>query len=147
MTAQGEARGELLPCRQCGGRADILPALECGDSAYVVQCSQADCAMSSKVIFALKEDVTDLLIAAWNRRPERASPPVEAVEAARRLLMDRRLDGAFMNGVTAGWNAAQSDDPNEALARIQEAHCRELREANDDLKAARALLSSSGEKI
>jgi Lar family restriction alleviation protein len=57
---------ELAPCPFCGGEAEIVDAEEAGPDARVVCCK--GCSASSKVIFALKDDVTDLLVEAWNRR-------------------------------------------------------------------------------
>lgn len=70
---------ELLPCPFCGSAAEIVEAEEAGPQAYVVQCTAPLCAVSSKVIFALKEDVTELLIEAWNRRPSSEAGKGEAL--------------------------------------------------------------------
>lgn len=59
---------QLEPCPFCGGPAEIIEAEEAGPQAYVVQCTTLACLASSKVIYALKEDVTDLLAETWNRR-------------------------------------------------------------------------------
>ena len=59
---------QLLPCPFCGGKAEITAAEECGPQAYVVACTEPMCLSSSKVIFALKDDVTDQLVESWNKR-------------------------------------------------------------------------------
>lgn len=72
------------------------------------------------------------------------STDMSSVEA--RELLDARLeDSIYMDGVTAGWNAAQADDPSAAMARIQAAYSRNLSENNEDLKAARALIAKASE--
>lgn len=57
---------ELLPCPFCGGRAAIYDAVECGPQAHVVTCE--NCMASSRVIFAMKDDVSFDLVSAWNTR-------------------------------------------------------------------------------
>lgn len=69
---------ELLPCPFCGGKARIADATECGPSAYVVTCDGCDC--SSRVYVALKDDVTRLLIEAWNKRVNRCDHWVHCPE-------------------------------------------------------------------
>lgn len=59
---------QLLPCPFCGGKAAIAAAEECGPQAYVVACTEPMCLSSSKVIFALKDDVTNQLFESWNKR-------------------------------------------------------------------------------
>lgn len=59
---------QLLPCPFCGGKAEIAAAEECGPQAYVVACTEPMCLSSSKVIFALKDDVTAQLVESWNKR-------------------------------------------------------------------------------
>lgn len=59
---------QLLPCPFCGGKAEITAAEECGPQAYVVACTEPTCLSSSKVIFALKDDVTNQLVESWNKR-------------------------------------------------------------------------------
>ena len=59
---------QLLPCPFCGGKAEIAAADECGPQAYVVVCTDPMCLSSSKVIFALKDDVTQQLVESWNKR-------------------------------------------------------------------------------
>ena len=56
----------LKPCPFCGGAAEIEIATEAGDCAYVVCCQT--CMASSKLIYALMDDVSPLLLEAWNRR-------------------------------------------------------------------------------
>lgn len=58
----------LKPCPFCGGEAQIERATEVGENAYVVACQRPICMASSKVVVALMDDVTSLLIEAWNRR-------------------------------------------------------------------------------
>lgn len=59
---------ELKPCPFCGGEAEIVDAEECGPQAYVVTCN--GCMTSSRVIFALMDDVTFDLVSAWNTRAD-----------------------------------------------------------------------------
>lgn len=59
---------ELLPCPFCGGPAEIIEADEAGPSAYAVQCQTRGCEASSRVAFALGDDVAGILADAWNRR-------------------------------------------------------------------------------
>jgi hypothetical protein len=47
-----------------------------------------------------------------------AAPPAP-VAAAREHIQDVLMDSQYRAGVTAGWNAAQADDPNAALAQLQ----------------------------
>lgn len=72
---------DLLPCPFCGGKAEIVLAEEAGESAFVAQCMTLNCSASSKVIYAIKEDVRELLVEAWNRRAlSSATPSGEAVD-------------------------------------------------------------------
>lgn len=75
---------DLKPCPFCGGEAKITDAEEAGPQAYVVSCTK--CLCSSKVIFALKDDVTFDLERAWNRRadlcPDAATVRAEALREA-----------------------------------------------------------------
>lgn len=72
-----------------------------GPSAYVVCCTNPMCASSSRVIFALKDDVQQQLVETWNRRP---SPPAAAgvvteIEAERRRQIEAK-----------GWTAEHDDE-------------------------------------
>lgn len=86
MTKPNDTR--LLPCPFCGGKAEIAAAEECGPQAYVVACTDQMCLSSSKVIFALKDDVTDQLVESWNKRARsiqrsyNEATPVDLVRAA-----------------------------------------------------------------
>jgi hypothetical protein len=44
---------------------------------------------------------------------------MDKVERAREAIRDALMDSQYMAGVTAGWNAAQSDDPETALASLR----------------------------
>lgn len=74
---------ELLPCPFCGGDAEIVDAVEAGSQAKVVCCKKCMC--SSRVVFALMDDVTFDLVSAWNARADLARPMTVA-EAAKVLL-------------------------------------------------------------
>lgn len=57
---------KLLPCPFCGGEPEMIEAEEAGPNAMVICCR--GCMASSKVIYALKDSVDDLLAEAWNTR-------------------------------------------------------------------------------
>ena len=57
---------QLKPCPFCGGKAEITDAKEAGPRARVICCR--GCLCSTKVIYALKGDVDEQLVQAWNRR-------------------------------------------------------------------------------
>lgn len=67
------ADGEMLlkPCPFCDGEAKIENAAEVGPNSYVVVCQNPQCMSSSQVRVAEKDDVTPLLIEAWNRRGDK----------------------------------------------------------------------------
>lgn len=92
---------ELLGCPFCGGPAEIIEADEAGDCAYAVQCQTRGCEASSRVYFALKDDVTEQLAAAWNRR---AKPECEPVAWRYRT---QRSDGQW-----SAW-VVTSEDPSK----------------------------------
>lgn len=79
---------DLLPCPFCGGDAEIVDAVEAGESAKVVCCKR--CLSSSKVVFALMDDVTFDLASAWNTRAR----PMTVAEAAK-LLLDNTPNPTF----------------------------------------------------
>lgn len=76
---------ELLPCPFCGGDAEIVDAVEAGSQAKVVCCKKCMC--SSRVVFALMDDVTFDLVSAWNARADLARPMTVA-EAAKVLIAE-----------------------------------------------------------
>ena len=60
---------------------------------------------------------------------------------ARQTIADALSDSAYLAGVTAGWNASQADDPNAALAALQQSrsgHMAGYKEAKAKLAAALA---------
>lgn len=89
MTAQGEPR----ECPFCGGPPMLHSYHEAVGAAgmnriYWVTCDQTrpnHCQAAVGVPVSNRQSEAEA-IAAWNRRPEHASPPVEAVEAARRIV-------------------------------------------------------------
>ncbi|WP_186079496.1 hypothetical protein [Burkholderia gladioli] len=52
-------------------------------------------------------------------------------------VRDSRLDSQYLAGVTAGWNAANADDPNAALGKIHASRADYLRPLRDWQKAGR----------
>lgn len=67
--ADGELK--LKPCPFCDGEAKIENAAEVGPNSYVVVCQNPECMSSSQVRVAEKDDVSRLLIEAWNRRGDK----------------------------------------------------------------------------
>ena len=76
-------------------------------------------------------------IAAWNKRPTPTDSAYQH-QAAQERVSEALQDSAYLAGVTAGWNAAQADDPNAALASIQAAYSGHLA----GFKEAQAVLLS-----
>lgn len=70
---ENAADGELIlkPCPFCDSEAKIENAAEVGPNSYVVCCQNPMCMSSSKVIVAEKDNITRLLIEAWNRRGDK----------------------------------------------------------------------------
>ena len=81
---------ELLPCPFCGGTArfGVVPLKRkfCGEDTDVenidhggeyIECSNADCATSTMLIFPTMADAKPLLIEKWNRRAALAPPAGE----------------------------------------------------------------------
>lgn len=75
-----------------------------------------------------------------------AAPPVEqpaAAPADERAsgmpdeVRDSMMDSQYLAGVTAGWNAANADDPNAALKKIHDAYSGYLNPLRDWQKAGR----------
>jgi len=64
--------GELKPCPFCGSHATIFTMLEGSgsDGSMYVECDAPLCRASSALIYPLKDNVEELLIERWNRRPE-----------------------------------------------------------------------------
>lgn len=77
-------------------------------------------------------------MAALNEPTPPASVSGGVLDALERVR-DALLDSQYLAGVTAGWNAAQSDEPEAALARLQAAragHLAGFKEAKATLAAA-----------
>lgn len=55
---------ELKPCPFCGGEAKIIGPVQ--EGGYCVECPQ--CLASSKLMYPLMDDVSELLTEAWNTR-------------------------------------------------------------------------------
>jgi hypothetical protein len=64
--------------------------------------------------------------------------PEIAGAGAAETVRDALLDSQYLAGVTAGWNAAQADDPNAALASLQKSRAGHLA----GYKEARAILAA-----
>lgn len=105
----------LLPCPFCGGAAEIVDAVEAGNQAKVVCCKKCMC--SSRVVFALMDDVTFDLVSAWNARADLARPMTVA-EAAKRIL--DAMDGTDADELAAVMKAADAMtvDMHKALGPI-----------------------------
>ena len=65
---------------------------------------------------------------------------VTAVDGALEVA-DAMADSQYLAGVSAGWNAANADDPNAALQKLHESRAGYLK----PLRAARALAASHGQ--
>jgi len=79
--------------------------------------------------------------AVWQLQDALASRPAAGTseQEAVATIRDALLDSQYLAGVTAGWNAAQADDPNAALAAIQRAYEGHL-SGYKEAKAIRAAL-------
>ena len=51
-----------------------------------------------------------------------ASPTPQSLSAAPVEVADAMADSQYLTGVSAGWNAANADNPNEALRKLHESH-------------------------
>jgi len=63
----------------------------------------------------------------------------DEIERAKETIRDALMDSQYMAGVTAGWNAANSADPEAALARLQTSRAGYL----SGLKAAKAIIAGA----
>ena|SRR6056297_741033 len=85
----------LKPCPFCGGDSEIVDAVEAGEQAKVVCCRK--CLASSRVIFALMDDVTFDLVSAWNAR---ATDPAALVKALDIDLIEQAISDVLSEGGT-----------------------------------------------
>lgn len=109
---------ELLPCPFCGGDAEIFDAVEAGSQAKVVCCKKCMC--SSRVVFALMDDVTFDLVSAWNARADLARP-VTVAEAAK--VRETDDEAAVMRRLIEGERIFYSQDGKVAwLSDADRAH-------------------------
>ena len=58
------------------------------------------------------------------------------MKSAMSVTMCALMDSQYLAGVTAGWNAANSDDPNEKLREIHEAYDGRLKPLLERKKSA-----------
>ncbi|WP_258180565.1 hypothetical protein [Burkholderia multivorans] len=66
-----------------------------------------------------------------------ASPADERATGMPDEVRDSLMDSRYLAGVTAGWNAANADDPNAALKKIHDAYSGYLKPLRDWQKAGR----------
>lgn len=66
-----------------------------------------------------------------------ASPADERATGMPEEVRDSLMDSRYLAGVTAGWNAANADDPNAALKKIHDAYSGYLKPLRDWQKAGR----------
>lgn len=67
---------------------------------------------------AYRQGVSDMLAAVLASLANRPADDGER-EKAKETTRDALMDSQYMAGVTAGWNAAQADDPEAALASLR----------------------------
>ncbi|MFY0584488.1 hypothetical protein ACOMWV_00520 [Burkholderia pseudomallei] len=82
------------------------------------------------VLFDCARTIIDNAMAAAAPADERASGMPDEVR-------DSMMDSQYLAGVTAGWNAANADDPNAALKKIHDAYSGYLNPLRDWQKAGR----------
>ncbi|MBR8084588.1 MULTISPECIES: hypothetical protein [Burkholderia cepacia complex] len=66
-----------------------------------------------------------------------AAPADERATGMPEEVRDSLMDSRYLAGVTAGWNAANADDPNAALKKIHDAYSGYLKPLRDWQKAGR----------
>ncbi|VBP71109.1 Uncharacterised protein [Burkholderia pseudomallei] len=122
MKAQAE-RALATSANEIGAEGPAIELLrkfmEYRDSDYV-----------PNVLFDCARTIIDNAMAAAAPADERASGMPDEVR-------DSMMDSQYLAGVTAGWNAANADDPNAALKKIHDAYSGYLNPLRDWQKAGR----------
>ncbi|AJX62476.1 hypothetical protein [Burkholderia pseudomallei] len=122
MKAQAE-RALATSANETGAEGPAIELLrkfmEYRDSDYV-----------PNVLFDCARTIIDNAMAAAAPADERASGMPDEVR-------DSMMDSQYLAGVTAGWNAANADDPNAALKKIHDAYSGYLNPLRDWQKAGR----------